>query len=162
MEGKKTKNTKDKKIEELEVKIKELENQLKRAVADYRNFEKRVEEEKKGTVAFINKKLLLRLLPAFNTLFLADRHVKDDGLRLSIKKLNEVLKDSGVERIETVGRDFDPNLMECVDIVPGEENKVVEEITPGFTLFGQVLHPARVRVGKKAVDEKAEVALFST
>lgn len=154
MDDKKTKKKSEKNIEELEKRIEELESQLKRAVADYRNLEKRSDEERGEFVKFANKELLLKLLPAFDTLFLAEQYVKDEGLKLSIKKLIEVLKDEGVERVETVGREFNPEYMECVDTGDGEENKVLEEVTPGFVLFGKALRPAQVKVGKVTVEKK--------
>lgn len=142
--------------EERERRIKELEEQLARAVADYRNLEKRVEEEKRETMRFANRELLLQLLPAFDTLFLAEKHIEDEGLALSIKKLTEVLRNAGVEKIETEGREFDPHFMEVVDTEEGEENKVLEELRPGFTLYGKVLSPSYVRVGKKQRESKDE------
>lgn len=147
---------KDTKREELEKRIAELDDQLKRAVADYRNFEKRVEEQKQEVVRFANRDLLLQLLPAFDTLFLAHQHVQDEGLKLSIQKLIEVLKDAGVDRVETEGEEFDPAVMECVDTGEGQENKVLAEVRPGFTLFGQTLRPAQVKVGEKKHEEKEE------
>lgn len=144
------------KIEELEKKVFDLEDQLKRAVADYQNLEKRTEEQKREIVRFANKELLLQLLPAFDTLFLADQYIQDEGLKLSIKKLLEVFKNTGVERIETEGKDFNPAFMECVDTQHGEENKVIAEVRPGFTLFGHVLRAAQVKVSKKKVEEKEE------
>lgn len=152
MKGKKDKNTEQKeegkKIEELEERVKELENLLARAVADYRNLEKRVEEEKKEVVKYANKQLLERLLPAFDNLFLAEKHVKDQGLKLSIKKLVESLEAEGVKRIEAQGKDFTADFMECVDTVEGDAGKVIVELLPGFTLYGKLLRPAKVRVGK--------------
>lgn len=130
-------------------KIQELENQFKRAVADYRNLEKRVQDERVQMVQFANKDLLLKLFPAFDMLFLAEKYVTDEGLKLSVKKLTEVLKEVGVERIETEGKEYNPHLMEVVVTEAGEENKVLQELRPGFTLFGKVLRPAHVKVGKK-------------
>lgn len=137
-----------KKIEELEEKLNEYENNWKRAVADYRNLEKRAVEERSETIRFANRDLLLHLLPAFDTLFLAEKHIQDEGLRLTVKRLSDVFSQVGVQRIETVEKTFDPNTMECVDVAEGEDNIVLEELGPGFTLFGKVLLPARVRVGK--------------
>ncbi len=144
-----TAKKKDDKVKELQQRIEELEDQLKRSVADYRNLEKRFEEEKREVVRFANKELLLTLLPAFETLFLAERYVSDEGLRLTIKRVIDVLGQAGVERIKTEGNEFDPQLMECVETVDGEENKVVQETRPGFTLQGKLLVPAQVRVGKQ-------------
>jgi len=147
-EDKEEKKVEDQRVKELEEKITSLDDQFKRVVADYRNLEKRREEEKREFVQFANRDLLLRILPAFDTLIVAQKYIEDEGLRLSIKKLIESLRDVGVEKIEVEGKDFDPNFMECIETIEGEENKVVQELTPGFTLYGKTLRPARVKVGK--------------
>ena len=133
------------KIDE-EQKIENLENQLKRSLADYQNLEKRVIEEKSSWVKMANKDLLLKLLPVFDTLNLAQRHIQDEGLILSVKQFLDVLKSVGVERINTQDQAFDPSLMEVVEKT-GEEGKAIEETRAGFTLFGKVLRPAQVKVG---------------
>lgn len=133
---------------ELKRRIEDLENQLKRTIADYRNLEKRTEDEKKETVKFANKELLIRLIPAFDTLFLAEKHVADEGIRLTIKTLYSVLSEVGVDKIKTEGEMFNPEIMEVVTIDEGEENKVLEELRPGFALNGRLIRPAQVKVGK--------------
>lgn len=128
--------------------FKNLENQLKRALADYQNLEKRVLSEKSEWIKLANKGLLLRLLPALDNLSLAEKHTQDTGVKLSIDQIINAFKEEGIEKIETIGRDFDPNLMEAVHTTIGIEGKVVEEVRAGYTLFGQVLRPAQVAVGK--------------
>lgn len=131
-------------------KIEDLENQVKRVLADYQNLEKRVQEERVSWIRTANKELLLRLFPVLDTIILASTHVKNEGVDLSVKQFLDVLKNEGIERIETVGKAFDPTTMECVDTVSGhEENKVVEELRAGFKYAdGTVLRVAQVRVGK--------------
>ena len=143
---------KDKNKEEaahLKQKIEELENQIKRIFADYQNLEKRVTQERREWLIKANKDLILRLLPALDFLLLSSKHVEDEGLKLSIQKFFDILKEEGVEKIETEGKEFDPNLMEGIKTVAGEENKVIEELRPGFKMGDQVLRVAQVAVGKK-------------
>jgi molecular chaperone GrpE len=129
--------------------FKNLENQLKRALADYQNLEKRVVSEKSEWIKIANKGLLLRLLPALDNLSLAEKHTQDEGVKLSISQILNAFKEEGIEKIDTVGKDFDPNSMEAVSTIQGDEGKVVEELRAGYTLFGQVLRPAQVMVGKQ-------------
>lgn len=143
---KKRKNE-DEKEQSLESKETNLENQLKRALADYQNLEKRIVEEKASWIRSANRDLILKLLPVLDNLFLAQKHISDEGLNLSIAKFLQVLAEDGIERIETTGRDFDPHLMECVSVVAGEEGKVVEEVRSGYTLNDSVIRPAQVVVG---------------
>lgn len=137
----------DDKIIELEAKNTELEDQLKRAVADYRNLENRNREEKLDFIKFANKNLIEQLLPAFDTLMLAEKYTDDQNLKITVKHILEVLKNAGIERVETVGKDYKADTMEAIEVVKGDNDKVIEETQPGFTLFGKVLRPARVKVG---------------
>ena len=130
----------------------ELENQVKRIFADYQNLEKRVTQERGEWLIKANKDLILRLLPAIDFLLLSSKHIKDEGLKLSIQKFFDILKTEGVEKIEAVGKEFDPNLMEGVQTVAGEENKVIDEVRSGFRMGDQVLRPVQVTVGEKKVN----------
>jgi molecular chaperone GrpE len=134
-------------VKELKQKIDELENQNKRILADYQNLEKRVAEERKEWILKGNKDLLLRLLPVLDTLMLATLHSKDQSLTVSLQQFLDVLKQQGVEKIKTIGTNFDPNSMECIETVEGEEGKVTEELRAGFTLYDKILRPAQVKVG---------------
>lgn len=138
----------DEDVKKLKEKIVELENQIQRTLADYQNLEKRVTQERKEWLVKANKDLILRFLPALDFLLLSSKHIKDEGLRLSIQKFFDILKAEGVEKIETSGREFDPHLMEGIKTVEGEENKAVEELRLGFKMGDQVLRPAQVSVGK--------------
>ena len=129
--------------------LKKIEDQLKRALADYQNLEKRVQNEKRDWILSANKSLILKLLPILDTLFLAQKHIQDEGLTLSIQNFLDILKEEGVEKIETKDKQFDPNTMECVSVQEGEENKVLEEVRTGFIINGRVLRPAQVIVGGK-------------
>jgi molecular chaperone GrpE len=138
----------EKKTEENE--LSNLENQLKRALADYQNLEKRIASEKSSWILASNKNLLLRLLPGLDSLLLAEKHTQDEGVKLSIKHFIDSLEAEGVKKIETAGKTFDPNLMEAITTQEGEEGKVLEEVRAGYMLFDQILRPAQVIVGKSA------------
>lgn len=158
MDDKKIKKTEEIKtgkkdeVAHLKLKIEVLENQVKRIFADYQNLEKRVALERGAWLIKANKDLILRFLPAIDFLLLSSKHIKDEGLKLSIQKFFDILKEEGVEKIETVGKKFDPNLMEALKTVAGEENKVIEELRIGFKMGDEVLRPAEVAVGKKEIN----------
>ncbi|MCL5433070.1 MAG: nucleotide exchange factor GrpE [Patescibacteria group bacterium] len=144
------------KEEESKKELEELEGKYKRALADYQNLEKRVAEQKSEWAKSANRELLLKLLPVLDNLELALKHTEDEGLKISVVQFLSALKSEGVEKIEVLGKEFDPNVMECIGTGEGEENKVIEEIRPGYTLFDRVLRPAQVRVGKKEVEKVVE------
>lgn len=130
-------------------KLEECESKYKRALADYQNLEKRSLEERKEWVRLANKELILKILPVLDTLILASGHIKDQGLALSIKQFSDILKKEGVEKVETLGKSFNPETMEVVQTQEGEEGKVLEEIRAGYTLGGQTLRVAMVKVGRE-------------
>lgn len=124
-----------------------IENQLKRALADYQNLEKRIAGEKSVWIKIANKDLLLKLLPGLDSLILAEAHTNDEGVKLSIKHFLDTLAEVGVTKIETVDKDFDPKFMEAVATIEGTEGKVIEETRQGYVLFDTILRPAQVVVG---------------
>ena len=138
----------EKQVEQDNKEFENLENQLKRALADYQNLEKRIGEEKNSWIKIANKNLLLKLLPGLDSLLLAEKHTQDEGVKLSIKHFLDILENEGVKKIETVSKDFDPNLMEAIGTSNGEEGKVIEEVRTGYMLFDTILRPAQVIVGK--------------
>ncbi|MBI4999843.1 nucleotide exchange factor GrpE, partial [Candidatus Gottesmanbacteria bacterium] len=88
-----------------------------------------------------------------------EEHLKDEGLALALCQFRDILKSEGLEKIEVEGRDFNPEEMDCVDVVKGDEGfegKVVEETRAGYKFKGKILRVAQVAVGKKKIDEQAE------
>lgn len=134
---------------ELEEKIADIDNKYRRALADYQNLEKRVREEKSEWIKGANTALLQRFLPLLDTLTLASSHSEDKTLAVVSSMFTDVLKNEGVEKIETIGKQFDPTIMEAVEIVSGDDNIVVSEKRAGYTLYGKLLRAAEVAVGGK-------------
>ena len=131
----------------LKEKIEELENQVKRTLADYRNLENRTQNERGEWILKANRQLLLNILPVLDTLMLVAKHSKDQSLALSVQQFLDILKKEGVVKIETLGLNFDPNLMEGIANAEGEDGKVIEELRTGYMLYDKVLRPAQVKVG---------------
>ncbi|HVA96516.1 MAG TPA: nucleotide exchange factor GrpE [Candidatus Acidoferrales bacterium] len=135
-------------LEEVKAQIEEAENKYKRALADYQNLQKRVQDEKSEWIRSANKELLLRILTVLDTLILAYQHTQDKNVEVSIQQFLDVLKAEGVTKIETVGKKFDPNLMEAIATDVGEDGSVLEELRIGFLLYDKLLRAAQVKVGK--------------
>lgn len=137
----------------------QLENQLKRAVADYHNLEKRVAEGRSELTRWGTSELLIKLLPTLDHLEQAISGVSGSaesanqngwvkGVELAIKEFKQVLQSEGLEEVSTEG-EFDPNLHEAVDTQVGEDNKILRVVRKGYSLNGKVLRPAAVIVGRK-------------
>lgn len=126
----------------------ELENQLKRALADYQNLTKRVETDKQAFIKFVAETILLKVLPILDDLERAQFHLKNEGLQLTIEKFKAILLSENVSEMKILNTVFDPQTAECGELIVGEKDKIIEIIQPGYILHGQVLRPARVKVGK--------------
>ena len=135
-------------IDILKSQITELENNWKRALADYKNLVERTNKEKKEFYEFANTNVLQSFLPVYDSLEMLSKYNQDQGLALTVKQFKQVFSEEGVKEIEVLGKDYNEQEMEAVDMVEGEKNMVIEELSKGFFYKGKLLRPARVKVGK--------------
>ncbi len=131
----------------LQNQIQDLENRFKRALADYQNLEKRHASQKGDLIKFANQGLLDKLLPLLDDLERAQAHLHDSGLELIIDQFHQLLISEGVTPIISDRQIFDPQTMDCAEVVPGPKNKVVTTLAKGYYYHDRVLRPARVEVG---------------
>ncbi len=134
-------------IENLKARIEELDSNYKRVLADYQNQNRRFKEAQGQIIKFANASLLEKILANIDSLEMASAHLKDSGLTMIIGQLQETLKSEGLQLIESDGKPFDPTTMDCIEVVPGDKDLVVETLTKGYLLDDKVLRPARVKVG---------------
>lgn len=136
--------------DELKKEIEEWKSKYLRAIADYQNFEKRVQEDRVGVIQNANKNLILKLLPFLDHLDQAEVFIKDPGLKLTKESFYKVISSLGVKEFDLTGKEFDPHVAEAVEVVNGEkDNMIVETVAKGYELFGNILRPARVKVSRK-------------
>jgi len=134
----------------------ELLTRLMYTQADFENYRKRMDKEMKDAGESLTKGLVARLLAVQDELDLAAKHAKGgtanaelrEGIGMVRKNLEAALESVGVERIDAVGKPFDPSVHEAVEKTQGDSDRemVVEEIRPGFTFRGQLLRPSMVKV----------------
>jgi len=126
-----------------------------RAQADLINYKKRAEQEKKETVEFANRLLILNLLTVmddFERAFtIRPTRAKTfgwiEGIGLIYNKLKAVVEAQGLVEIKAKGQPFDPHLHEAVMRQEGEEGIVIEEARKGYKLKDRVIRPSMVIVG---------------
>lgn len=151
VDKKKSQSKKPDQIFELKKQTAELEENWKRALADYKNLEKRVVEEKETIVKLSNLVLISKLLPILDNLEMLEKHVDDAGLKMIINEFKRILEGEGVKEIEAKGREFDPEVMEAIDSEGTYDNTPVlveEVIRKGYKLHEKLIRPVRVKVGK--------------
>lgn len=143
-------------IKKLEAEKQELTNTMLRRQADFENFKKRVEKERsqerhRGVESVVEQ--LVSVLDAFDRA-LSGNHDPAfaeyrKGFELIRGQIWNTLSKNGLQRIDSVGKEFDPNLhhaIEKVETADHAEGVVVDELAPGYLFHGRVLRPAMVRV----------------
>lgn len=138
------------KITELEAKIAQLADNLSRSLADYSNLEKRIESQRQLFVTLATTTIITKMVDVLDDLRLVQNHVKDQGLQMTFDKFLTVLKSEGLAEIDAQGKDFDPQFMDCIEVVDGPQDKVVEVKKTGYLLNDHVIRPAQVSVGREA------------
>ncbi len=134
-------------VAKLEARIAQLEENWKRALADYANLEKRIEKQKSSLAFFLKGEVILSFLKVFEDLKRSQLILKDKGLGLILDELRSNLQKQGVEEIVTEGKMFDPTKMEAVETIKGKhKGRVVRTVESGFLLDDSVLKPAKVVV----------------
>ncbi|UCD53807.1 MAG: nucleotide exchange factor GrpE [Dehalococcoidia bacterium] len=135
-----------------------------RAQADFINYRRRSEQEKKDIGKFANAALMLDLLPILDDLERAFAAIPShptkaswiDSIRLIERKLWASLEAQGLSQIKALGEPFDPNFHEAMRQDKGREGIVVEELQRGYTLHDRVIRPSKVVVGNGEEEEKEE------
>jgi molecular chaperone GrpE len=149
--------------------LEELRQTLLRRQADFDNYRKRIEKERFEDSKRAAARVVEGLIPVidgFEQALAAHREAEYEnyrkGFELIYKQLLENLTKLGVERIDPVGKPFDPHLHQAVDraeTTEHEDGTILQVFQPGYVFHGRVLRPAMVRVAvhpnpasKKAVN----------
>ena len=148
-----------KELEEAKTQAAEYLDGWQRSQAEFANYRKRQEAERRQQVRLSNAALIAKLLPLLDDLERAVQTLPTglrnltwiEGILLIQRKLEVLLESEGVERIEAEGKTFDPLYHEAVthELVEGfEEGQIIGEIQRGYKLGDRVIRPALVRVAR--------------
>ena len=170
-------NLKPKYVEELEARTKAAERQVQEVQARFDQLRQQLQRETDETRQRLNRsseeralneraRFIATLLPVMDDLNRAiDAAVSDnspreailEGIRGIATSFQSALTNAGVEVIQSVGEEFNPELHEAVDTAEtdGEmDGKVIEEYSRGFRMGDRLLRPARVKVGRAQAQAK--------
>lgn len=161
-------------VEQLQQELEAVTNSWKRTLADFENYKKRKEAESKELLEFAKEVTVAKLLPSLDSLEQALRHMPkiieheswsaehqrdfikqydnwQKGVNGIVLQLDKTLSELGVQKIEAIGKKFDPNFHEAVKEVVGEQDDgmVLDELQSGFILNGKVIRPSQVVISKK-------------
>lgn len=140
-----------------DAQIEELQDRLKRQMAEFDNFRKRTEKEKAAMYEIGAKDIIEKILPVLDNFERGLAAVPEDekgssfaeGIEKIYKQFVKTLEDAGVETIEAVGQQFDPNLHNAVMHVEDEnlgENVVAVELQKGYTYKDSIVRHSMVQV----------------
>ncbi len=152
----------EKELKATKSKLQELEEQNLRIRAEFSNFKRRVEKERLEMADFIKGELIKKLLPVLDDFKMmlekaqAGQNEQSvlEGAAMIFEKLLQILEREGLEKIESLGEPFDPNIHEALMTQPTRDEamheKVVQVFQEGYKLKDRLLRPSRVVVGKLA------------
>jgi molecular chaperone GrpE len=164
-------NLKPSYVEELEARTKAAEKQVQEVQSRFDQLRQQLQRETDETRQRLNRsaderatgekaKFIAALLPALDNLNRAigaaanadaPRDALLEGIRSTAANFEAALTSAGVEPIQSVGEEFNPELHEAVDTAEAEremDGRVLEEYSRGFRIGDRLLRPARVKVGR--------------
>jgi len=145
-------------LEELRRERDAVQDRLLRTAAEFDNYRKRMDRERRDLAEYTAGEVLTELLPIIDNLERAlQAAAADDPLRKGVELIHrqmlDILRKRGVKPIEALGADFDPNFHQAVIHEPSAEHRegeVMEELQRGYVVGDRLLRPAMVKVAKPA------------
>lgn len=165
-------------LSELKKKCDEYLNNWKRERADFLNYKKDEIERMAMLVNYTKEDIIYKILSILDNIELAEKQLPEKLKKPSFaetaegqggdkfsseavewtkgflqiqNQIKEFLKKEGIEEIETIGKKFNPEIMEAVgeaEAEGGDEGTIVEETQKGYIMSGKVIRPAKVKISK--------------
>src|SRR5438105_5513347 len=130
-----------------------------RTQADFENYKKRAARERDEGIKYANRSLLERLVSIVDNFELGLSAAREErspiysGMNMVLKQLTDFLTENGLQPIDAVGKQFDPNLQEAIGHEPNDEvpeGRVIRQTRRGYRLKDRLLRPAAVVVSSGA------------
>lgn len=149
-----------KELDEANEKIAMLEDRYLRQIAEFDNYRKRTMKEKAELIKNGGERTIEAILPVLDDFERALNNMAKDenaaeamkGVELIYNKFIGILKQNGLQKIETEGADFDTDYHEAIAMVPAfeesQKGKVLDCIQSGYMLNEKVIRHAKVAVGE--------------
>jgi molecular chaperone GrpE len=145
-------------LEEIRRERDQLQDRLLRTAAEFDNYRKRMDRERRDLAEYTAGEVIKELLPIIDNLERALQAAAQEeplrkGVELIHKQMIEVLRKRGVTPIEALGADFNPNFHQAViheESTQHREGEVMEELQRGYVVGERLLRPAMVKVAKGA------------
>ena len=159
----------DSKIADLENQVKDLQDKLLRKAAEFENYKRRTENDQFNLINYAAESFIIKLLPIVDDFQRSMNHIDDleksksvkDGIKLVYEKLQKLLNEQGVKKMETKGEPFNVEFHDALmqkkdDSVP--PHTVVEEIEPGYLYREKVIRHAKVIVSEDSENDDNKIS----
>lgn len=143
-------------LADLEQQVAELTEALQRERADSDNIRRRHDEQMGALKTMVKANVVRDLLPVIDNFERALKHIPKDlenndyikGVQGVVKQFEATLRQMGVEKIKTVGFEFDPKYHEAVSMEEGDGTREIisEELQPGYKIGEDIIRHAMVKV----------------
>ena len=145
-------------LEDLRRERDSLQDRLLRTAAEFDNYRKRMDRERRELADSTAGEVVSELLPIVDNLERALQAAAEDdplrkGVELIHRQMLDLLRKRGVKPIEALGTDFDPNFHQAViheESTEHREGEVMAELQRGYVVGDRLLRPAMVKVAKTA------------
>ncbi|AMY04655.1 nucleotide exchange factor GrpE [Staphylococcus condimenti] len=150
---------KEKEIQQLKEEVNEQEEKYLRLYAEFENYKRRIQNENQTLKTYQAQSVLTDILPTIDNIERALQIEGEDesfkslqkGVQMVYESLLRALEENGLEKIEAVGQQFDPNYHQAVmqdEDDSFESNAVTQELQTGYKLKDRVLRPSMVKVNQ--------------
>jgi molecular chaperone GrpE len=147
-------------LDELRREKDALQDRLLRTAAEFDNYRKRIDRERRDLAEFAAADILSEFLPILDNFERAlqapsggDAEAFKKGVELIHKQIFDLLRKRGVKPIDALGMDFDPNFHQAVIHETSDdhrEGEVMQELQRGYMLGDRLLRPSMVKVAKRS------------
>ncbi|GEP84026.1 heat shock protein GrpE [Staphylococcus piscifermentans] len=152
-------DSKDEEIQQLKEEVNNQEEKYLRLYAEFENYKRRIQNENQTLKTYQAQSVLTDILPTIDNIERALQIEGDDesfkslqkGVQMVYESLLRALNENGLEEIEAVGQQFDPNFHQAVmqdNDESFESNAVTQELQKGYKLKDRVLRPSMVKVNQ--------------
>ena len=146
--------------EKIKIELEEAKDKLLRKVAEFDNFKRRNAKERLELIQTAGKDVIIDLLDVLDDCDRAQKQLDSsndikeirEGVLLVFNKLRNILQAKGLKPMESINREFNPDLHEAITEIPAPseelKEKIIDEVIKGYYLNDKIIRHAKVVVGK--------------
>jgi molecular chaperone GrpE len=145
-------------LETLRNELGEMKDKYIRKIAEFENFKKRSSKERIELIQTAGKEVIIDMLEVLDDCERAEKQMSTldgktkEGVMLVFNKLKSLLTAKGLKPMETINKEFNPDIHEAITEIPAatdkQKGKVIDEIQKGYYLNDKIIRYAKVVVGK--------------